>query len=130
MKLFCSPPRRLPGARPVQVAARTAHVVAMGLVLGGVAYQAPAGALLPPLLVTALSGLLLLGIDLAKSFVFLYQGAGAAVLLKLLLLGLGHALPAWRLELYLAATAIAAIGSHMNRTWRHFSLLHGRELPS
>jgi len=121
--LFCQPPRQLHWSRPLQVAARTVHVAAMGLLLGGIAFQAPPAQLRLHILLTVISGLLLLAIDLGKSFIFLYQGAGAAVLLKLLLIGAAHALPAWRLELYLAATAVASVGSHMNSAWRHFSLL-------
>ena len=40
------------------------------------------------------------------------------------LLGLGIAFPAVRFELYLAATLVASVGSHMSSSWRHFSLLH------
>ena len=80
--------------------------------------------------IAALSGFVLLGIDLARSFVFLYQGAGVAVILKLALLGLGELQPSARLSGDLAATVVASIGSHMLGTWRHYSLLHGRVLSS
>jgi hypothetical protein len=91
-----------------------------------VAFQAPERALVLPVALTIASGLLLLGIDLWKSGAYLYQGNGAAVLLKLALLGLGQSVPAARLEWYLAATAVASIGSHMPKTWRHWSLLDRR----
>ena len=120
------PPRRFRGERVVKVAARTVHIVAMALVLGGVAYAAPPRALLLPLALTVASGLLLLGTDLWKGGAYLAQGNGVAVLLKLALLALGQALPAVRFECYLAATAVASIGSHMPRTWRHWSFLHRR----
>jgi hypothetical protein len=112
----------------VQVAARTVHIAAMALVLGGVAYAAPERALVLPLAFTIASGLLLLGIDLWKGGAYLVQGNGVGVLLKLALLGLGQLFPAARLECYIAATAVASIGSHMPRTWRHWSFLHRRVL--
>lgn len=118
--------RSFPGERAWQVGARTVHVAAMGLVLGGVAFAAPGRALALPVAFTLASGLLLLGIDLWKGGAYFTQGNGAAVLLKLALLGLGQLLPAARLEWYLAATAVASVGSHMPRTWRHWSLLHRR----
>ena len=121
-------PRTFHGMRVVKVAARTVHIVAMALVLGGVAYAAPVAALALPLALTLASGLLLLGLDLWKSGTWLTQGGGVAVLLKLALLSLGQWFPAARFECYLAATAIASIGAHMPKSWRHWSFLHRRVL--
>jgi hypothetical protein len=121
-------PRTFHGMRVVKVAARTVHIVAMALVLGGVAYAAPVAALALPLALTVASGLLLLGLDLWKSGTWLTQGGGVAVLLKLALLSLGQWFPAARFECYLAATAIASIGAHMPKSWRHWSFLHRRVL--
>jgi hypothetical protein len=120
------PPRRLPGERAWKVLARTVHIAAMGLVLGGVAFAAPHGALFVPIALTIASGLLLLGLDLWKGGGYLTQGNGAAVVLKLALLGLGQLFPGVRLEWYLAATAVASVGSHMPRSWRHWSFVHRR----
>ena len=107
--LFPAEPRKLPWGRPLQVVLRTIHIIAMGMVLGGVAWGGTRESLWTWILATILSGLLLLGIDLWKSCAFLVQGAGVAVLLKLVLLGLGNLFPAARLEWYLAATAVASM---------------------
>jgi hypothetical protein len=120
---------RLPWARPVQVALRTIHIMAMGLLLGGVALGAGRERLQASILATVASGCLLLALDLAKGSSSLTQGSGAAVLLKLVLLGVGNLYPGARLEWYLAATAVASIGAHMPGSWRHFSLLEGRVVP-
>jgi len=116
-------PRRLAWARPVQVTLRTLHIMAMGLVLGGVALGAGYGQLKAAVLTTVVSGTLLLALDLAKGSSALHHASGGAVLLKLGLLGLGNLFPQSRLAWYLAATAVASVGSHMPGTWRHFSLL-------
>jgi hypothetical protein len=121
-------PRTFRGMRAVRIAARTVHIVAMALVLGGVAYAAPVAALALPLALTLASGLLLLGLDLWKSGTWLTQGGGVAVLLKLALLSLGQWFPAARFECYLAATSVASIGAHMPKSWRHWSVLHRRVL--
>ncbi len=118
--------RVLDSRRATRIAARTVHIVAMALVLGGVAYAAPARALAVPLALTVASGVLMIGMDLWKSGAWLYQGSGAAVLLKLALLALGQMLPAARLECYLAATAVASLGAHMPKAWRHWSFLDRR----
>jgi hypothetical protein len=119
-------PRTFRGARAVQIAARTVHIVAMALVLGGVAYSVPERAMVTAVALTLGSGMVLLGVDLWKSGAYLVQGNGVAVLLKLALLGLGQWFPAARIECYLIATAVASIGSHLPRTWRHWSFLHRR----
>jgi hypothetical protein len=103
------------------VALRTIHILAMGVLLGGLAFEGPPARHLPWIFVTIASGFLLLGIDLWKSGRFLGQGAGLAVLLKLALLGLGAIFPESRFEWYLAAAAVASIGSHMTSSWRHAS---------
>ena len=114
--------------RLVQVGLRSVHIAAMGLVLGGIAlgggYQRLKGAIL----VTIASGLLLMGADLLKGADFLRQGSGAALLMKLALLGLGNLYPGSRLRWYLAATLVASVGSHMPGAWRHFVLLRGRRM--
>lgn len=116
--------RRLPWARPFQVGLRTLHIMTMGLLLGGVAQGADRSRLATALLLTVLSGILLMVLDLAKGSSNLTHASGAAVFLKLGLLGLGNLFPQARLQWYLAATAVASIGAHMPATWRHFSLVH------
>lgn len=125
---FPDPPRKLPCDRAWRVGIRTIHIAAMGVLLGGLAYQVPVSRLSIPVLATIASGLALLFLDLWKSLAFLYQGAGLAVLLKLILLGLGHVFPFALFPFYLVATAVASIGSHMSSRWRHYSVLHGRAM--
>jgi hypothetical protein len=122
--------RRIPGARALQVLLRSLHIVAMALVLGGIARGAGFESLRTPILWTVFSGLLLLSVDLARRCLVLSQGSGAALFLKLALLGLGNLFPPARLEWYLAATFVASLGSHMSGDWRHFSFLRGRVLDA
>ena len=128
--LFPSEPRKLTWGRPLQVGLRTVHLVAMAMVLGGLGMGGTHDTLLLWILATLVSGILLLGVDLWKSCRFLEEGAGVAVLVKLALLGLGNLFPAARLEWYIAATAVASLGSHMGSSWRHFSFLEWRVVGS
>jgi hypothetical protein len=114
--------------RGFQVALRSLHIAAMGLVLGGIWLGGDYQRLRAAICAAVGSGLLLAAIDLAKGPGFLVQGQGVALLLKLALLGLGNLFPADRLGWYLAATLAASVGSHMPGSWRHFSFLKGRVL--
>ncbi len=95
----------------------------MAIVLGGVAWGVPEERMGHAVVLTFASGVLLLAIDLAKSCVFLYLGAGVAAILKFALVGLGYHLPGSRLAFYLAATVVGSVGSHMSGAWRHWSFL-------
>ena len=121
--LFPRPPRALRGERLWKVGARTVHIAAMALVVGGVAWGHTGRELVAPIAFTVASGLVLLGIDLWKSGGFLLEGAGIAVIAKLALLGAGLLIAPVRLEAHLAAIAIASVGSHMPKTWRHWSFM-------
>ena len=64
--LFPWPPRRLAWARPLQVALRTLHIVSMAVVLGGVAWGVPEERFRHSVVLTVVSGVLLLAIDLSR----------------------------------------------------------------
>ncbi len=113
-------------SRLAQVGLRSVHIAAMGLVLGGIHLGGEFGQLRGAILATLLTGMLLAAVDLAKGPGFLLQGSGAALLLKLALLGLGNLFPGARLQWYLAATLVASVGSHMPGAWRHFSFREWR----
>jgi hypothetical protein len=124
-------PRTFRGLRATQIAARTVHIASMGLVLGGVAFHVPASATATPIAIAIASGTLLMAIDLWKSGAYFTQGNGVAVLLKLVLLGVGQwIIPGARLGCFLVATAVASVGSHMPKTWRHWSLIERRVLDA
>ena len=91
----------------------------MGLVLGGVAFGVGPERLKWPLILTAASGLLLLAAAVHARCLVLSEGAGWGLFLKLALLGLGNAIPAVRIELFIAATLVASVASHLPSAWRH-----------
>ncbi|WP_243287066.1 hypothetical protein [Geothrix terrae] len=127
-RLFPERPRFFPWARPVQLILRSLHIAAMALVVGALPFGAGFEALRTPILVAVASGALLFAIDLARDAGILVQGSGVAVLVKLVLLGLGALQPAHRLPWYLAATLVASVGSHMTGSWRHFSFVQWKVL--
>jgi hypothetical protein len=106
-------------SRGVQVGLRSLHIVAMALLVGGVASRASPEALKLPGLLTVVSGLLLLAATVRWRCLVLTQGAGWAFFAKLGLIGLAQALPTMRLELLIAATFLTSVAAHMPAAWRH-----------
>ncbi len=120
------PRRRLAHARAWNVGARTIHLAATGLLLGGHFFGVEADTLLPWLYVAIASGAVMLAVELYSSLDWLTEVGGLAVVLKLALL---CAIPfAWsaRVPLLFAVVAVAGIGSHMPGKYRHYSLRHRR----
>ena len=120
-------PRPLPAVRLCKVALRTAHLVSTSVLVGGYAFNAPAARLTPWLAVAIATGVAMIFYEAyPKMLDFVFEGWGLMLLAKLgLLCALGFAGRA-RLPILLAAVAVASIGSHMPRRWRHYSLLHRR----
>jgi hypothetical protein len=108
--------------RWTQIALRAVHIASMGLLLGGIAMGGTRDTLLGPIIATVASGLLLLVAAVAWGCISLDAGAGWALFLKLGLLGLGNVFEAARLPLYLAATVLTSVASHMPGHWRHLTL--------
>ena len=124
--LFPDPPRPLPYARAISITLRTVHIAAVGILLGGHAFEVPALRLLPWLYVSITSGAGLIGLELYSSCKWLYQGKGVLVLLKLLLITAVTVFWAQRLWLLLAALVLGSVGSHMPGRFRYYSFIHRR----
>ena len=126
--LFPEPPRRIPHERVANIMFRTAHILATGVLLGGHAFDIPAGRLEGLLWGSLLSGFGLMGLELYRSCRWAYLVQGVLVWLKL---GLILAAGLWwteRVALLVLAAIMASVGSHMSSQYRHYSLIHGRVL--
>lgn len=122
------PPRRIAHERAWNVGFRTLHLMAFGVLLGGHVWGRPAEELLPALAMTAASGAALMGLELYKSFHWLFLGKGLVVLAKLVLLLLVPLFWEARVALMLAVVALASVGAHMPARFRHYSVLHRQVL--
>jgi len=116
----------LANARTWNVTVRTAHIAAMGVLLGGHAFDLPPERLLVGLWTTIGSGAALVALEAGPSTVWLHQGRGLMTLAKLGLLG---AVPLlwqhwhYRLGVLLAVVALGSVGSHMPARLRYYSVL-------
>jgi hypothetical protein len=120
--------RSIPHVRIWKIAFRTLHILAMSIIVGGHAFNAPPDQLRPMLYLVIVSGIGMASVEAYPSFQFLHQGWGIFLLLKLALL---CTVPfAWehRFPILVAVVIIGSIGSHMPRRIRHYSLLYGPEL--
>jgi hypothetical protein len=100
--------------------------MAISILVGGHAFDAPASVLKPLLYVAIATGAGMIVLETGPSLHFLFEGWGVLLLAKLVLL---CCIPfAWkqRFPILLAVTAIASIGSHMPARFRHYSLLYRR----
>jgi hypothetical protein len=107
--------------RAVGIALRTAHLGAMALLAGGAWYGVPAGELRGAMVGTALSGLGLLASEASHSRHWVYQGRGLLALAHVGAIGL---VSAWGPAALLGALVIGAVGSHLPKGLRTWSLRH------
>ena len=116
--------------RALNIAFRTVHLGAMGLLLGGHAFGAAPDRLLPVLWITVGTGVVLGALESGGRVSWLHQVRGVMTLLKVgLLLSI---FLAWdfRLPILLMAVAVGSVGSHMPKRYRHYSLLHRRVMDT
>ncbi len=112
--------------RVLNISLRTAHIGAMGVLLGGHAFDVNPERLHVILWLTIGTGFLLAAVEAGPRLLWFHQGRGLMTLGKLALL---CAVPlAWdyRLSMLLAVVVIASVGSHMPARYRYYSVVYRR----
>ena len=79
-------------------------------------------------LLTALTGIGLVVVEVYPSCRWFYQGRGVAVLVKLALLCLMPRFWSYRVLILITVVVIASVGSHMPGRFRYYSFVHRRIL--
>jgi len=114
------------------IAFRTAHIAAAGIILGGHAFNVPSDRLLLSLWLTIGTGAGLGALEAGPRLVWFHQGRGLMTLAKL---GLLSAVPfLWghwslRMAVLLAVVAIGSVGSHMPARFRYYSVIYREVIP-
>jgi hypothetical protein len=111
----------IPYARVWSILFRTLHLLAISILVGGHAFNAPIDPLRPMLYLAIVSGVGMAFIEAFPSWRVLFQGWGILVAIKLALL---CAIPfAWshRFAILVVVLVIASVGSHMTKRLRHWS---------
>ncbi len=121
--------RQFAGKRACKVGLRTLHLFGIAGSGGAFLYQLPASDWLPFLLLTLVSGVLMVLIELWSHCIWLLQLRGLLILLKLALLGLCSVLPPsadpW---LLLVVITISGVISHASSRQRYYSPFYGRKI--
>jgi len=110
------------------IALRTAHLAAMGILLGGHAFDVPAQQLRPSLWMTVGTGLALAAVETAPSLVWLHQLRGLMTLAKLGLIAMVPWFWPYRLGILLVVVVLASVGSHMPARFRYYSVIYRQVL--
>ena len=116
----------LPAVRLCKIGLRTAHLMATSVLVGGYAFAATTARLAPWLHVAIATGVAMIFFEAYPKLDFVFEGWGLMLLVKLALLARLPFAGRARLPILLAVVAVASVGSHMPRRWRHYSLLHRR----
>jgi hypothetical protein len=116
-------------ARFWNIALRTAHLAAMGVLLGGHAFDVPAERLLVALWSTVGTGIALGVVETGGRLLWLHQGRGLMTLAKLALVATVPWFWQYRLPILLVVVALASVGSHMPGRFRYYSLLYRKVIP-
>jgi hypothetical protein len=114
--------------RALNIALRTAHLGAMGFVLGGTAFGVAAGRLSLSLWLAVGTGVGLAAIESGFRPSWLHEGRGLMTLAKLVLLCTLPLFGGHRMPVLLAVVVLGSVGSHMPGRFRHYSVLYGRVL--
>jgi len=114
--------RPLAGVRLLRTVLRTAHLVAFGALYGGHVYDVPRAELHAALGWTVATGAALMGLELYRTPVWLWQIRGIATLTKIALVA---AVALWwdaRVALLTVAIVIGGVSSHMPGKYRYYSV--------
>ena len=117
-------------ARWLNIALRTAHIAAMGVLLGGHAFDVAPESLKLSLSLTIATGLALIAVEAGPRLLWFHQGRGLMTLTKLALICVVPLAWDYRLPILLAVVAIASVGSHMPARFRYYSVIQRRVIPN
>jgi hypothetical protein len=121
--------RVLLSVRAWNITMRTAHIAAMGVLLGGHAFDVPRSRLLLALWLTIGTGVVLAALEAGPRLVWFHQGRGLMTIAKLVLVALVPAFWPYRLPILLAVVALGSVGSHMPARFRYYSVLYRQVTP-
>jgi hypothetical protein len=110
--------------RALNIALRTAHIGAMGVLFGGHAFDIAPERLKVALWLTIGTGVALAAVEAGPRLLWFHQGRGLMTMGKLALLCTVPFVWDYRLVVFLGVIVLASVGSHMPAKYRYYSVLH------
>jgi len=115
--------------RALNIALRTAHIGAMGVLLGGHAFDVSPERLKLGLWLTVGTGVALAAVEAGPRLLWFHQGRGLMTMAKLALLCIVPIAWNHRLPILLAVVVLGSVGSHMRARYRYYSVIRGEVIP-
>lgn len=115
--------------RALNIVLRTAHIGAMGILVGGHAFDVSPERLKVGLWLTIGTGVVLAAIEAGPRLLWFHQGRGMMTMVKLALIC--AVLVAWdyRLPILLGVIVLGSVGSHMPARYRYYSFIYREVIP-
>lgn len=110
------------------IAVRTAHIIATGILVGGHCFAVAPDLLLPWLYATVASGAVLILLEAYPSWQWHREARGWMVMTKIAVMCLVLWLWEYRVIWLLTVIVIGSIGSHMPRQYRYFQVIPWRRI--
>ena len=110
--------------RWLNIALRTAHIGAMGILLGGHAFNVDPERLMLVLWLTIGTGVGLIALESGAKLLWLHQGRGIMVIVKLALICCVPLFWDYRLPILLTVVVVSSVGSHMSGRFRYYSVYY------
>ena len=115
--------------RALNIGLRTAHIGAMGVLLGGHAFDVSPDRLKLSLWLTIGTGLALVALESRFRPLWFHQGRGLMTFAKLGLLCTVQVAWDYRLPILLMVVVLASVGSHMRARFRYYSVIYREVIP-
>ena len=121
-------PRVFPALRWVRITLRTVHLVGVAGLGGGFLYGADPAMWMPYLWITVVTGVVMVGVELWSTGLWLIQVRGLSVVVKLGLIAWLLRADHLELPLLMAVIVISGVVSHAPADLRYFSVFHWRRV--
>jgi len=112
--------------RALNIALRTAHIGAMGVLLGGHAFDVIPERLKVVLWLTIGTGVALAAVESGARPLWLHQARGFMTMAKVALICSVPLFWDYRLPILLAVIVLGSVASHMPGRYRHYSVVYGK----
>jgi hypothetical protein len=119
--------RTLKGKRWANVAFRSIHLCSMAIYTGSL-FRVNGTPDMGAYLITALSGLAIILMDLYSNGKWIFQNRGFFILVKVLALGILHHLGTWNRWEPFVIIVFSSFVSHGRADFRYYSIFHGKRI--